>query len=71
MRTMVRERLTFEDYRSGQSVPVTVSVAVVSARPLDGHPVEAGRLTRELEGALDRARAAGPNEIRQVEVHGA
>lgn len=69
MRTMVQERLTFEDYRTDQRATVTVSVAVVSARPLDGHPIHPERVLVELDAAVERAKASGPGRIEHVEIH--
>ncbi len=69
MRTMVQERLTFEDYRTDQRAAVTVSVAVVSARPFDSHPIDPERFLVELDAAVERAKTAGANRIEAVEIH--
>lgn len=66
IRTMVTERLTFRDYRTEQRAPVTVSVAVVSARAIEGEPVDADRFLTETEGAVERAKATGRNRVEQV-----
>ena len=67
-RTMVEERLAFRDYRTEQRAPVTVSVAVVSARALEGEPIDADRFLRAAETAVVRAKLAGRNCVEQVEV---
>jgi diguanylate cyclase (GGDEF)-like protein/excisionase family DNA binding protein len=65
-RTMVEERLTFRDYRTEQRAVVTVSVAVASARALEGEPIDHDRLSAEVEAALERAKAAGRNRVEHV-----
>ena len=39
-RTMIEDRLTFRDYRTERRIVVTVSVAVASARALEGEPID-------------------------------
>ena len=63
---MVHERLTFRDYRTEQRATVTVSVAVVSARALEGEPVDADRFLTETEAAVERAKTSGRNRVEQV-----
>ena len=67
-RTMVDERLTFRDYRTEQRAAVTVSVAVASARALEGEPIDADRFLTETEAALERAKTAGRNRVEHVEM---
>ena len=68
-RTMVEERLTFRDYRTEQRAVVTVSVAVTSARALEGEPIDHEKFSAEAEAALDRAKVAGRNRVEHVELH--
>ncbi|MGE3277569.1 MAG: diguanylate cyclase [Vicinamibacterales bacterium] len=67
-RTMVAERLTFRDYRTEERAEVTVSVAVVSARALEGEPIDEVRLLRAAEAAVVRAKLGGRNCVEQVEL---
>lgn len=67
-RKMVEERLSFRDYRTDQRAAVTVSVAVVSARALEGEPIDHEKLAGQAEAALDRAKAGGRNQVVQVEL---
>lgn len=67
-RTMVHERLTFRDYRTEQRANVTVSVAVVSARALEGEPIDGRRVLAEAEAAVARAKTTGRNRVENVEV---
>ncbi len=67
-RTMVEERLTFRDYRTEERIIVTVSVAVTSARALEGEPIDHQKLATEVEAALDRAKTSGRNRVVQVEL---
>ena len=57
-RTMIEERLTFRDYRTEQRIVVTVSVAVTSARALEGEPIDHVECAAEAEAALERAKRA-------------
>ena len=66
-RTMIEERLTFRDYRTDQRTLVTVSVAVTSARALEGEPIDHERFIREAEAALHRAKVSG-NRVEHVEI---
>ena len=67
-RTMVEERLTFRDYRTEQRIIVTVSVAVTSARALEGEPIDHEKLSSEVAAALKRAKGGGRNRVVQVEL---
>jgi diguanylate cyclase (GGDEF)-like protein/excisionase family DNA binding protein len=67
-RTMVEERLTFRDYRTEQRAVVTVSVAVTSARALEGEPIDHVRFTTEAEAALERAKVGGRNRVECVQI---
>ena len=66
--TMVEDRLTFRDYRTDQRALVTVTVAVTSARALEGEPIDHARFTKEAEAALARAKSGGRNRIEHVEL---
>ena len=66
--TMVHERLTFRDYRTEQRIVVTVSIAVTSARALEGEPIDHERLSKEAEAALERAKASGRSRVEHVEI---
>ena len=65
-RAMVEDRLTFRDYRTDQRAVVTVSVAVTSARALEGEPIDHERFTAESEAALERAKGGGRNRVEHV-----
>ena len=67
-RTMVEERLTFRDYRTEQRAVVTVSVAVTSARALEGEPIDHEKFSAEAEAALERAKVGGRNRVERVEL---
>lgn len=67
-RVMVEDRLTFRDYRTDQRAVVTVSVAVTSARALEGEPIDHVRFQAEAEAALERAKVSGRNRVEQVEL---
>ena len=67
-RVMVEDRLTFRDYRTDQRASVTVSVAVTSARALEGEPIDHQRFIIEAEAALVRAKGSGRNSVEQVEL---
>jgi diguanylate cyclase (GGDEF)-like protein/excisionase family DNA binding protein len=68
IRTMVEERLTFRDYRTEERIVVTVSVAVTSARALEGDPIDHQKLSAAVEATLERAKAAGRNSVAQFEL---
>ena len=65
-RAMVHDRLTFRDYRTEQRASVTVSLAVASARALEGEPIDSERFILEIEAALERAKTTGRNRVEQV-----
>jgi diguanylate cyclase (GGDEF)-like protein/excisionase family DNA binding protein len=67
-RTMVEERLTFRDYRTEQRAVVTVSVAVTSARALEGEPIDHEKFSAEAVAALKRAKTGGRNRVEHVEL---
>ncbi|MEO8680007.1 MAG: diguanylate cyclase [Vicinamibacterales bacterium] len=67
-RTMVEDRLTFRDYRTDQRAIVTVSVAVVSARALEGEPIDGVTFQAAVEEALERAKAGGRNRVEHVKL---
>ena len=67
-RAMIEERLTFRDHRTEQRAAVTVSVAVTSARALEGEPIDYQRFSAEAEAALERAKVGGRNRVEQVEL---
>ncbi len=67
-RLMVEDRLTFRDYRTDQRAAVTVSVAVTSARALEGEPIDQARFQAAAEAALDQAKVGGRNRVEQVEL---
>jgi diguanylate cyclase (GGDEF)-like protein len=66
MRTMLEERLTVDDERQR---PVSVSVAVASARPLNGYPIDADRLIDEADAALARVKDGDRERLELVEIH--
>ena len=63
---MVAERLTFREHHTDQRIAVTVSVAVTSARALEGEPIDHVRFTADAEAAMERAQMKGPSRIEQV-----
>ena len=67
-RAMVEDRLTFRDHRTDQRAAVTVSVAVTSARALQGEPIDHQRFSMEAEAALERAKTGGRNRVEHVEL---
>ena len=66
MRDMVEQRLSSDD---DASRPVTVSVAVASARPLNGHPIDADRIIEELDAAIARVKDDDRSRIEVIEIH--
>jgi diguanylate cyclase (GGDEF)-like protein/excisionase family DNA binding protein len=67
-RAMVHDRLTFRDYRTERRASITVSLAVVSARALEGEPIDANRFLVEAEAALERAKTTGRNRLEHLEI---
>lgn len=67
-RAMVEDRLTFRDHRTEQRITVTVSVAVASARALEGDPIDHVNFTAAAEAALDRAKTSGRNRVEMIEI---
>jgi diguanylate cyclase (GGDEF)-like protein len=66
MRAMIEERVAVDDERTR---PVTVSVAAVSARPLNGHPIDPDRVFDELDAALDRVKDGDRTRVELVEIY--
>ena len=66
MRAMIEERVSVDDERKR---PVTVSVAAVSARPLNGHPIDADRVIDELDAALERVKDGDRTRVEIVEIY--
>lgn len=67
-RSMVEDRLGFRDHRTDQRAVVTVSIGVVSARALQGEPIDEARLKGEAESVLQRAKDKGRNRVERVEM---
>ena len=67
-RTMIEDRLTFRDYRTERRIVVTVSVAVASARALEGEPIDHAKCVAAAEAALARAKTGGRNRVEHVEL---
>ena len=67
-RTTIEDRLTFRDHRTEQRIVVTVSVAVASARALEGEPIDHLKCVAEAEAALERAKTGGRNRVEHVEL---
>lgn len=67
-RSMIEERLTFRDYRTEQRIVVTVSVAVTSARALEGEPIDHVKFRAAAEAALERAKTGGRNRVEHVQL---
>jgi diguanylate cyclase (GGDEF)-like protein/excisionase family DNA binding protein len=65
-RTMIEDRLTFRDHRTEQRIVVTVSVAVTSARAIEGEPIDHVRFTAEADAAIERAQTHGGDAVEQV-----
>jgi len=70
VRAMVEERLSLHDHRSDREVPVTVSIAVLSAEGVDAS-VTADALVEQARQALARAKESGRNRVEAVELKGA
>ncbi len=69
VRKMVEERLSLQDHRTGEPVPITVSVAVLVA---DSHAVSGSvrgaHVLAQAEQALMRAKAGGRNRVERIEI---
>ena len=63
-RTMIEERLTFRDYRTEQRIVVTVSVAVTSARALEGEPIDHLKCVRRSGGGARAGQDGRPQPRR-------
>ena len=68
IRTMVEERLTFRDHRTEERIVMTVSVALTSARALEGDPIDHQKLSAAVEATLERAKSKGRNGLAQIEM---
>lgn len=67
-RAMVHDRLTFRDYRTEQRASITVSLAVTSARALEGEPIDSERFLLEAEAALERAKSTGRSHVEHITI---
>jgi diguanylate cyclase (GGDEF)-like protein/excisionase family DNA binding protein len=67
-RAMVQDRLTFRDYRTEQRASITVTLAVASARALEGEPIDSERFLLEAEAALERSKASGRTRIEHIAI---
>lgn len=67
-RRMIEDRLTFRDHRTERRIVVTVSVAVTSARAIEGEPIDHVRFTAEADAAIERAQTNGRDAVEQVVV---
>ena len=65
-RAMVQDRLTFRDYRTEQRSSITVTLAVASARALEGEPIDSERFLLEAEAALERSKTSGRMRIEHI-----
>ena len=66
MRDMIEQRLSIDD---DVARPVTVSVAVASARPLNGYPIDADRIVEELDAAIVSVKDGDRSRIEVIEIH--
>ena len=67
LRTTVEARMALPDHRSDKQLPVTVSVAVVSAESVDSH-LRAEDLFDQARAAMQRAKAAGRNRVEKSHI---
>lgn len=67
-RAMVQDRLTFRDYRTEQRSSITVTLAVASARALEGEPIDSERFLLEAEAALERSKTSGRMRIEHIAI---
>jgi diguanylate cyclase (GGDEF)-like protein len=65
-RQMVEERLAFTDHRTDQTMPVTISAAVIHIDGVAGTTIDPERLLISVEAALKRAKQAGRNRVEAV-----
>jgi diguanylate cyclase (GGDEF)-like protein len=66
-RQMVEERLAFTDHRTDQTVPVTISAAVIHVDGIPGTTIDPERLLISVEAALKRVKQAGRNRVEAVD----
>lgn len=67
VRKMVEERLSLQDHRTSEPVPVTVSVAVLVADVVSG-PVTSAQVLDQAGQALMRAKVGGRNRVERIEM---
>ena len=67
VRATVSERLGFVDHRTGSSVVVTVTAAVLNAQVSMGGIIDADRLIADAETAVERGKRAGRNRVEIVD----
>jgi diguanylate cyclase (GGDEF)-like protein len=67
LRATVEARMALHDHRNEQQVPVTVSVAVVTAASVDPH-LRAEELFDAARGAMQRAKTAGGNRVETAQL---
>jgi len=67
VRKMVEERLALQDHRTSETVPVTVSVAVLVADAVSG-PVTSAHVLAQAGQALMRAKVGGRNRVERIEM---
>jgi diguanylate cyclase (GGDEF)-like protein len=67
VRDTVEKRLKFNDGRTEQTVPVTVSAAVVSVIPETGEAIDPEHFLGEAEVAMQRAKHQGGNRVARVD----
>jgi diguanylate cyclase (GGDEF)-like protein len=66
VRDTVEKRLKFNDGRTEQTVPVTVSAAVVSVIPETGEAIDPEHFLGEAEVAMQRAKQQGGNRVARI-----
>jgi len=70
IRSMIEQRLPFENHQTGQMFPVTVSVGLVIAQSIVRN-VGADGLLAEARAAVERAKQKGCNRVEQVDAKSA
>ncbi len=66
VRQMVEARLAFTDHRKDQTVPVTISAAVIRVDGVAGTTIDPERLLVSVETALRHAKQSGRNRVEAV-----
>lgn len=66
VRQMVEARLAFTDHRKDQTVPVTISAAVIRVDGVAGTTIDPERLLVTVEAALQRAKQTGRNRVETI-----